>query len=159
MIACRRFALWRMIALIVTACAVYGASFKDSIAQTPALPPGKARVYVYREGGIYGAGNSYDLYANGHLITRMTNGGYFSFDVPPGQVALGVHEAVIPIVVLTHVLNNLSLDAHPLYTVRAQAGQTYYVKFKLSIPDFTMTPIGKDEAVAAMSGMSRFSPR
>jgi hypothetical protein len=86
----------------------------------------------------------------------MTNGGYFDFEADPGQVALRVHEVVIPIAILTHVLNNLSLDSHPLYTAHAQAGQTYYVKFKLSIPDFTMTPVSKDEAVAAMSGMSRF---
>lgn len=159
MIARRRLVPLRIIALIFAAFAAYGASVKDSAAQTPAIPPGKARIYVYREAGIYGSGDSFDLYANNHLITRITNGGYFDFDVAPGQVALGVHEVVIPIAILTHILNNVSLEAHPLYTVRAQAGQAYYVKFKLGIPDFTMTPVSKSEAVAAMAGMSRFDRR
>jgi Protein of unknown function (DUF2846) len=149
----------RPLALIVAVCAACGASFKDSAAQTRAVPLGKAHVYVYREASIYGSGDSYDLYANSHLIARMTNGGYFDFDVDPGQVALGVHEVVIPLAILTHLLNNLSLDSHPLYTVRAQAGQTYYVKFELGIPDFKMTPVSKDGAVAAMSGMNRFDRR
>jgi hypothetical protein len=156
MLASRRFARLSIIAVILAACAVFGGSFEARAAQTRAAP-GKALVYVYREGGIYGAGDRFDLYSNGRLVARITNGGYFDFQVDPGQVELKVHEVIIPIAILTHVLNNVSLDAHPLYTVHAQAGQTYYVKFKMSIPNFTMTPVGKDEAVAAMSGMSRFS--
>jgi hypothetical protein len=62
----------------------------------------------------------------------------------------------MPLGLVTHALNNLSLDSHPLYTLDAQAGQTYYVKFKVGFPEFTMTPVSKDEAVAAMAGMSRF---
>ena len=155
MLACRRFALLG-IALILAGCAASGESFKDSVAQTRAVSPGKALVYVYREASIYGSGDLFDLYANDHLVSRMTNGGYFDIEVDPGQVALRVHEVVIPIQIVTHIINNVSLDARPLYTLQAKAGQTYYVKFKLDIPDFTMTPVSKDEAVTAMSGMKRF---
>ena len=149
-----RVALW--VAAVVFTCTTSGLSFSKDAGPSRVAPAGKAVVYVYREASIYGMGESFDLYSNGHSVARITNGGYYEFEVSPGQVALGVHEVVIPIQILTHIGNNLSLDSHPLYTFHAQAGQTYYVRFKLGFPEFTMTPVKKDEAVAAMAGMKRF---
>jgi hypothetical protein len=77
-----------LIAFILANCAASGVSLTDSAAQTRAIPPGKARVYVYREGGVYGAAEMFDLMSNGHAVARITNGGYYDFEVAAGQVAL-----------------------------------------------------------------------
>jgi hypothetical protein len=132
-----------LIAGILASSAAFGVSLKDSTAQTRGVRPGKALVYVYREASIYGSGNSYDLYSNDHNVARMTNGGYFQFEVDPGQVSLRVHEVVWPLGLLTHALNNLSLDARPLYTFHAQASQTYYVKFNLASPTLQLAQSAK----------------
>jgi hypothetical protein len=66
MILFRRAAL--LIAVMLAGFAVSSAWPKDSATQTRPASPGKAHIYIYREASIYGSGNSFDLYANDHLI-------------------------------------------------------------------------------------------
>lgn len=148
-----RHALSGLLALFLADCAASGVPFNERAAPSRAASPGKALVYVYRKGGVVGSGTSWDLYANRHYVTRITNGGYYDFEVDPGQIELGVTSAVQPFGLVYSVLTNLSEGLQQLYTLRAEAGRTYYFRFEVGNK---MIPVPKEEAVEAMVGMNRF---
>jgi len=146
----RGVVFWLAAAFFV--CAASGLSFGKDTA-----PAGKAVVYVYRNAGIFGAGNALDLFANGQPITRITNGGYYDFAVAPGKVELGVLTALRPIAILTALVDNAGGVRH-LYTLHAEAGHTYYLRYEPGFGSEKLIPVAKEEAVKAMAGMSRFQP-
>ena len=151
----RGVVFWLAAAFFV--CEATGLSFGNDTGSSQTASAGKAVVYVYRNAGIFGAGNALDLFANGQPITRITNGGYYDFAVAPGKVELGVLTALRPIAILTALVDNAGGVRH-LYTLHAEAGHTYYLRYEPGFGSEKLIPVAKEEAVKAMAGMSRFQP-
>jgi hypothetical protein len=141
-----------LFACILAGCAASGVPLGDRAAPSRVAPPGKALVYIYRTGGFYGSGTSWELFSNGRYVTRITNGGYYDFEVDPGQIELGVMAAVQPFGFVYSILTNLE-GLQRLNTFRAEAGRPYYFKFEVGNK---ITSVTKDEALEAMTGMNRF---
>ena len=110
-------------------------------------------MYVYREGGTLGGGNTWDLYANGRNITNIANGGYYDFVADPGRIEFGALIGADAVMLVPKLLMR-GAGPQPVCSVQAEPDHTYYFKFEIGAK---MSQVTRDQAVRAMAGTRRFA--
>jgi len=120
----------------------------------------KALVYVYRPPGeSYGYERVYYLLDSNGTVTDLEHGGYFPFEVEPGEISL-----LADIDKATSLLfggkANLFIDENPIYVnaflqFEAVAGETYFIRFKPITYSYYFEPTLT--LVSANEGMNEIS--
>jgi len=87
-----------------------------------AIPSGKALVYIYRPSGM-GMLVSYDVKANGRVVTTLQGGTYYPYVTDPGEIEFSA-----------------KTEASDSATIDAKAGQTYYLKGTVGVGFFVGHP-------------------
>lgn len=77
------------------------------------IPPGKVLIYVYRPSMDVARAEVYDVRANGRLISGISDGGYFTCFVDPGEINFTVKR---------------TMTTTGTASVTAGGGQTVYLK-------------------------------
>jgi len=93
--------------LILSGCASLGPEFTP----VPAVPDGKALVYVYRPPHFAGSAVSFKIHHNDKIVTTLYNGGYYPYITNSGELELWAE---------TESRASITLDLKP--------GDTKYVK-------------------------------
>lgn len=75
------------------------------------LPDQGAVVYIYRPSTFVGGGVSYDVRANGVVVTTLYNGGYYPYIAKPGEIEFSAK---------TESTSSVTLDV--------KAGGVYYLR-------------------------------
>lgn len=119
--------------LLLTGCIMQLGPSRPTIPPfTPAAPPpGKALVYVYREGGIVGASGYSRIYVNGEFLAGLHRGQYAPREVPPGTVVFATTPRVSFGAPLILFLNNLQNKEYEKLRIEVEPGQTCYVKWSV----------------------------
>lgn len=73
-------------------------------------------VYIYRPSKFIGGGVSYDVRANGVVVTTLYNGGYYPYLAKPGEIEFSA-----------------KTESTSAVTIDIKAGQTYYIKGTVGI--------------------------
>lgn len=107
-----------LVCLMLGACATGGQKYAEVSKSVPTLPPGEARIYVYRVAGL-GLAVQPEVKLNGEVIGRAQPNGFFYVDRKPGACE---------ITTTTEVERKLSLVL--------EAGQTRFVRLGISIGFF-----------------------
>lgn len=149
-ITCGRYGIMGLVAFWLAACSTAsGVMFSENT-----VPPrGKSVIYVYRDVGILGNAGSFELFANGHLVTDVTNGGYYDFIVEPGPVELRTRGDLRAVNLVGNALERYVAGATPVITFQAAPDQVYYFKFKVG---GGVAQERRDEAVKGMTDLQRF---
>ena len=113
----------------IQSCASWGA-FKDGPKFEPhkSTDNNKALIYIYKA-IAYGLGE-YPVIINGKIVTIIKKGGYFPYEVEPGnvEVVLVEHVSDLSDVFTKGLVLTLIPDiTHELY-LNVKAGETYYIR-------------------------------
>jgi hypothetical protein len=138
-------------ALLMYCCGCTGPS--GPVYSEHPVPADKSLVYIYREDHTAGSANTFHVFANGHEIAGIGNGGYYDYLADPGHIEFTWLVNSGGINMLQDLFAN-SGGPHELCTLDAEAGNVYYFRFELAPPK--MRQVFKDDAVKAMTGMRRF---
>ena len=110
-----------VIALVATAavsgCApTLGPAFKT----VEKIPDNAAVVHIYRPGKFAGSAVSYDVKANGAVVTTLYNGGYYPYVARPGEIEFSAK---------TEATSSVTLDvkAGEIYFIRGTVGIGFFV--------------------------------
>lgn len=95
------------------------------------VPEDKALVYFYRKAHISGARGTHRLYVNGEFVGLLPNGGYFPYFATPGTNLVSSSFANT-VTLFGAPLPMSLLDESHLFSLTAEAGQTYYLQFKIA---------------------------
>ncbi|MCK5552130.1 MAG: hypothetical protein KAJ09_03220 [Deltaproteobacteria bacterium] len=113
---------------------------------TPADAPNeKSLIYLYREFKVGGSGNVFTVFANRQPIADLPVGGYFPFEIEPGQVEFRAVNHMRPPLVWS-VLDHILLKKKVLLSIRAVAGQTHYVRLDHGVGYVRMLEVKEQEA-------------
>lgn len=109
-----------------------GSSFHDHALKDPE----KILVYIYRpEGEKFGWDRTYYLHGRDGKIVDLKHGGYFSFEIDPGEfiLAAGVNKTlrmmVSPIGYAIEASSKEENKETAILKFEAEKGKTYYVRF------------------------------
>ena len=102
----------------------------------------KALVYVYRpKGERFGYDRAYSLIANGKVVTDLLYEGYFPFEVAPGKLSLAADLKSTTGQQLRVGLLEFALRPEAAkMDIEANAGTTYFIKFRPDAHAFTFEP-------------------
>jgi hypothetical protein len=106
---------------VLAGCSTSGPAFQE---ENPA--EARALVYVYRQSKTGGSASAFKIFANGQHITNMSNGGYFPYSAPVGQLDLSAK-------IKANVLNFgffLPFVAKPELRLDVAPGETYFVELQ-----------------------------
>jgi len=140
-----------VLSIATTGCGASGPLF----ARMPSRP-GKAVAYVYRLHGMFGGAVSWDLFANGEYITRVTNGGYFGWEVDSGEMELTQLGEVSPVLLGHYLLSKALNDVEPLYKFQAVAGKEYFLKWHINFTAPELVPADANVALDEMRSLRMF---
>jgi len=96
-----------LLGMFLLSCAPLGPAFQ----KTDAIPENMGLVYIYRPSKGFGSGVAYEVKANGVLITKLHNGGYYPYFTLPGETEFSA-----------------KTETKSAVTIDVKAGETYYVK-------------------------------
>jgi hypothetical protein len=125
---------------------------------TPAPPPapGKALVYVYRQGKMVGAAG-YDLiFVNNEYMAGVHNGNYAYREVPPGTLVFSSLSRlkVIPGAILEAELMKLQKEAKELFRMDVEAGKTYYIRIYVTGKGHKMELVDEERGTKEISKLN-----
>lgn len=109
------------------------------------VPGDKALIYVYRKGNVLGSAASHKIVINGKHVTNMWTGGYYPYFADPGSVVMAMDLRATPFIGIAGLIEGER--EHLRFT--AEAGKTYYVKFKLGSGFGSPTMALVDEATGS----------
>jgi hypothetical protein len=94
-------------------------------------PTGKALVYIYSPRQISGQGGIYDIKTTGQPAVRIRNGVYSSYVTDPGLITISTDTSHRSPSILQDA-SAVQRDKGDLLTLKAAAGETYYLKLSMS---------------------------
>ncbi len=104
---------------LIPGCVTLGPPFQ----KIEKIPEDQGLVYLYRPSKGFGGAVSYDVKANGIVVTTLHNGGYYPHFAKPGEIEF-----------LAQTESKSSV------TINVKAGQTYYLKGTVGIGFFVGRP-------------------
>src|SRR5437773_2374430 len=124
--------MWKPLSRLLVIAILLGsvAACASTLGQVPgevfkridAIPSGKALVYIYRSSGM-GALVSYDVKANGKVVTTLYSGTYYPYVSDPGEIEFSA-----------------KTEASDSVTIDVKAGQTYFLKGTVGVGFFVGHP-------------------
>ena len=143
--------------LFLSGCASLGQTSSSTLVSTlgsdfqaDKIPAGKAVVYIYRSspsGGLAGGFAAdvnipFNVKANGKVITRLVQGGYYAYITEPGQIEFTAQES--------EYSGSLAAKLPFSITVDAKVDQTYYFKGAHShgfIPKLSLVSVSSEVGI------------
>jgi len=128
-----------------------GCSGAGGPAFSPKAPePGTALVYFYRVERSIGAVVKLHLSVNGTRVAMVTNGGYYDYSTPPGNVTFSTRLKMGAF----SWFNSLIQGERELLTVNVQAGETKFVRF--NVVGATAVLVPNSVGMEQIQGLRRF---
>ncbi len=113
-------------------------------------------VYHYREKRFTGSGIAYDVLANRTPLTTIGNGGFFRQSTKPGTIVYHTKYNGSGIPVLFVMVDNFLAEFEEMYTLTAEAGETYFLRWKPHAITPQIDQVSQQEAMSALSGLNAF---
>jgi uncharacterized SAM-binding protein YcdF (DUF218 family) len=116
--------------LLLTSSLTWSQKFTPS----PPPAPGKALVYVYRQGSMVGAGGYDRIFVNGEFLAALQNSKYAAREVPEGTVVFAGEprlNQMTPFGVTMHADSHKETTKYEKLRIEVEAGKTYYIKWHL----------------------------
>lgn len=117
-----------LLTLVAGALFLGGCASSNKFAASEQIPPGKARVFIYRKSTMLNGAIAFDIFANGAHVLKISNGRYYEQFVDPGDVRYQTKIHHNPLTVgLIHLVAKDPMMDGPM--INARSGESYYLVF------------------------------